>query len=208
MTRKAVDDRLRRLLLNRGFGPKPRLPSERELADDLGVSRPALREAMRRLVDLGIVQVRRGDGAYLSLIELVDLLEVRQSVEPTAARLAAERRTDEDVASMRAALDDLGANIDDPPAFAEADHRIHCLLAAASGNRVLSQVMAALEELTVFSRITTVDDRDLREATLADMSALVEHVANRRGGDAARCMRRHLKRVGRGIGTSGEANGE
>lgn len=191
-----VDERLRALLLDGDFGRTGRLPSEREMAEELGVSRPALREALRKVVELGLVEVRRGAGAYLTAVDLSELAAVRLQLEPFAAALAAECRGDGDVRALRALVAQLAGAIDDPAAFGAADTRLHARIAEAGGNRVLVRTLARLAELASYSRATTAGDPRLRRRTLEHLTALVDLIAAGDPEGAADRMRRHLADVG------------
>ena len=121
MPHSDIDQRVRDYLLAGDFGSRGRLPSERDLAHELRISRPALRETLKSLTDLGLIEVRRGDGAYLSSLEFADLLAVRARLEPLAAQLAAARRTGGDIAVLQDAIAQMEHSVDDPAAFAAAD---------------------------------------------------------------------------------------
>ncbi|MGN6379780.1 MAG: FadR/GntR family transcriptional regulator [Gaiellales bacterium] len=176
-----VTQRIRELILERDLGPGDRLPSERELAADLGVSRPALREGMRRLVDRGVIEPRRGSGSYISGPDPHELAEVRDRLEPHAARLAARNHTAIDTAAFQRILDDLRGG--DGAAYTE----LRIAIAGASGNGVLSSAVAGLAELE--PRPPKVTNRLIK-----DMTRVVERVV---AGDAAgsrQAMRRHITR--------------
>jgi len=139
-----------------------RLPSERELAVQLGVSRPSVREALRTLELMGVVDTRHGSGTQLAgsgsnvlkapfefLIALdqpsiADLHETRQVLEVHLAGRAALRRTDEDLEAMRDALDQMKSRLARPKDVTEHDLRFHQAVATASHNRVLERVMHGL----------------------------------------------------------------
>ncbi|WP_043641145.1 FadR/GntR family transcriptional regulator [Nonomuraea candida] len=136
-----------------------RLPGENALARTLGVGRSTVREALRALAGAGLVQARQGSGVFviatvatgpagewstrLRRAAITDVYEVRMIVETRAARLAAERRGDEDVAALEAALAgrERAAGGDDA-AFVDADIALHAAVVAAAGNPVLSDLFA------------------------------------------------------------------
>jgi GntR family transcriptional repressor for pyruvate dehydrogenase complex len=138
-----------------------RLPPERELAHQFQVSRTSVREALRVLEALGIVSVRRGaeNGAtlleepgnalaqilrfHLALehVSMGALVEFRVAIESWAARAAAERRTDEDVARAEELLERMEAEDLDEPGFLELDLAFHVELARACGNELAELVM-------------------------------------------------------------------
>jgi DNA-binding FadR family transcriptional regulator len=202
-----TDERLRVLLLEGDFGSSGRLPSEREMAEQLRISRPALREALRRLSELGVVEVRPGAGAFMRTVDLHELAAVRLGLEPMAAELAAVHRTDAQLDEMRGAVARLAQTIDDAVTFAATDAHLHRLLATAAGNRVLSRTLATLDELAAYSRATTASDRGFRRRALTDLESVIGHVAARRPDEAAESMRRHLGRVAERLGAAHEAAG-
>jgi GntR family transcriptional repressor for pyruvate dehydrogenase complex len=156
-----VVQRLEELIRTEDLRPGDRLMTERELAQKLGVSRTSIRQALTALRVRGVVEVRHGDGIYLvrESSDLVDTLaqglieshahlpainEVREAVEPRAARLAARRRTSEDVVAMRDALDRMRTEIADGQAGMAGDAGFHHALIAAAHNEVLSAVYEQL----------------------------------------------------------------
>jgi DNA-binding FadR family transcriptional regulator len=135
-----------------------RIPPEPDLVTQLGVGRNTLREAVRALAHLGLLESRQGAGTFvradselagavrrrLAHAELRDVMEVRRGFEVEAARLAARRRTDADLVALRAALaarEDAWA-ARDQAAFVEADARFHHTVAGCSHNRVLVDLYA------------------------------------------------------------------
>ncbi|MEV5847812.1 FadR/GntR family transcriptional regulator [Streptomyces sp. NPDC048179] len=131
-----------------------RLPGETTLAKELGVGRSTVREALRALAGAGLVRPRQGSGVFVIATEpaedwparlrraaVTDVYEVRMAVEVHAARLAAERRTAEDVTAIEAALAGrraAGAAAD--PAFVDADIAFHAAVVAAAHNPVLADL--------------------------------------------------------------------
>jgi GntR family transcriptional repressor for pyruvate dehydrogenase complex len=195
VAREAVSERLR-TLLEEEVRPGERLPPERRLAEELGVSRGSVREGLRRLVDLGIVESRRGSGTYVAPVDLDDLLEVRLRVEPYAARLAAQRRSPSQLKRLHRTLARLRAVLDDADAFAAADLEIHRTLTDASGSLALRVLLAALEDLLRHSRETTAPEREVRVSTLAALERLVDAVDAGDAAGAERAMHAHLRDVG------------
>ncbi|MEV0126004.1 FCD domain-containing protein [Streptomyces sp. NPDC050703] len=133
-----------------------KLPGETTLAKELGVGRSTLREALRALAGAGLVRARQGAGVFVTATEPVadwparlrraavtDIYEVRMLVEVQAARLAALRRTDDDITAMRAALDGRRAACgEDDAAFVDADIALHAAVVAAARNPVLDDLFA------------------------------------------------------------------
>lgn len=183
-----------------------RLLGERELALKLGVGRPLLREAMRSLAMLGLLDIRHGKGAYVGKADisvladfftfclaqeqniLDDVLQARIAIECQAIRLACERATESDVARIGRRLTALMDTLDDPDAGGEADFRFHVAIVAASHSQALITLYRAISDLLLRSHVerrrTTHQARaiidDLVEAHRQVFLSIVE-----RDGDAA-----------------------
>ncbi|MEV4359761.1 FCD domain-containing protein [Nonomuraea sp. NPDC049625] len=133
-----------------------RLPGENALAKALGVGRSTVREALRALAGAGLVQARQGSGVFVIATDIAedwparlrraaitDVYEVRMMVETQAARMAAQRRTEEDVAALEEALAARArAAAQDDAAFVDADIALHAAVVAAAGNPVLTDLFA------------------------------------------------------------------
>ncbi|WP_144715799.1 FadR/GntR family transcriptional regulator [Curtobacterium pusillum] len=198
------------LLTAGDLAPGSRLPSERVLSERLGVGRSAVREALAALEILGIVQIRPGSGTYLrggtsDLLPTTlswglmlasnrtrELLEIRSSLERTAAILAAQRATDEELDALGRTLDQQAAALDDPEAFIEADVRFHVLLARAGGNDVLADLLQSLRSMLsvwVGRRVTT---REATEAAYREHRAVHEAMRSRDVLATQRAMDEHM----------------
>ena len=145
--------------------PGERIPSERRLAESLGVGRSLVREALKSLHLLGLLDVRQGDGTYLKrtdsellpqVIEwglllgekpALDLVEAREHLEVVVAGLAAERRDDQALDDLRGLLAEMQASSGDPVRFVEADVGFHLRVAEAAGNVVLSDMLNGVRAL-------------------------------------------------------------
>jgi GntR family transcriptional regulator, transcriptional repressor for pyruvate dehydrogenase complex len=206
---QAVADHLR-LRIHRGdVSPGERLPAERELAEQLGVARISLREAIRQLREDGYVEVRRGatGGTYVTELrrpaeawrarmreqvgEIDDIVDFRIALETQTAALAAQRRTEVTLAPVQESLGAL-RDVIGRTAFRQADSRFHVALARAAGNeRLTDAVETARGEL--FSPRDLLPFREPVEETLRDHQAIFDAV---RDGDverAAEAMRAHLE---------------
>jgi GntR family transcriptional regulator, transcriptional repressor for pyruvate dehydrogenase complex len=208
-----VADRLVTAIALGEFVPGQRLPSERELAATLGVSRTTVREAIQRLAALGYVEVRRGrtGGAYVlqgmgpeanemirrTLLpewsNLERVLDFRQLVEPLIARTAAERIATEDVGPIRAALDSYLAAGGDREASRAADEAVHEAIAAATGNPYLASLSAQIRRQISLGFGAEPYSAEIRARAVKDHTALAEAVIARRPGSAARVAERHFR---------------
>lgn len=169
LKRTAISDevisRFRQLIANRVLVPGCQLPTERELAENLGVSRPTLRQATKALQLLGIIRSRQGDGSYLAEstndmlrapLEFAiafkgmnshSLLETREAIEVKLAALAAIRHTEDDARKMQEALDGMKSSMPDPDLYCDWGLRFHEAIAQASQNSVMVSIMEMLSGL-------------------------------------------------------------
>src|SRR5688572_14658891 len=177
---------LEHLIINGDLKPGDRLPAERELARQVGVSRPSVRAGLRSLAALGVVESRHGAGTFitagpprlssgpLSLMAALhgftrdEMFEARRVLEVGAAGLAAEHAKGDGLAMMSEEITGMFASLDDPQAFLVHDVRFHRAVAAASGNPVLAALVDMVSALVYERRRRTVERaRDLKES--ADM---------------------------------------
>jgi GntR family transcriptional regulator, transcriptional repressor for pyruvate dehydrogenase complex len=184
---------LRALLARGQYQPGDRLPPERDLASGLGLSRPTLREAIRRLTEAGILESRRGSGTYVADIDLAEVFSVRLQLEPFAARLAAIERSGDDARRLSSLVRALRDQLDDVEAFSATDLEIHRAIATMSRNAVLVGLLERLTELTQLSRAVTSPARDARLATLREMRQLARAVRMRNPDLAAETMAAHIR---------------
>ena len=142
-----------------------RLPSERALADALGVGRYSVREALKVLEAVGLVESRIGEGTFLTTNTgasfgrilglslatwggtIIELLDARKMIEAEAARAAAERATESQIKLIKAELDAMHANMDRVRAYLKADMNFHRLIGEASQNVIISQFVSNLIDL-------------------------------------------------------------
>lgn len=168
-----------------------RIPTEEQLTAILQVGRNTVREAVRALVHIGMLEVRQGDGTYVrsnrdpSVIlrqvdsaALGDQLEVRRALEVEAARLAALRRTESDLAAMRRALDARGTWTDETSLaeFVERDARFHLSVVEASHNSALIELYRYFLDSVQTTIARTEDQQVLPEPTLAAHEAIYQAI--------------------------------
>lgn len=185
-----------------------KLPGETTLAKTLGVGRSTVREAVRALTGAGLVRPRQGAGVFVIATEptedwparlrraaVADVYEVRAMVEVQAARLAATRRTDADVAAMRSALDGRRAAAAGPDdaAFVDADIALHAAVVEAAHNPVLADLFteftpALRQGLIDLVALLGLRERDPQHGD-ARHAALVEAVVEGDGDAASRTLR-------------------
>jgi GntR family transcriptional repressor for pyruvate dehydrogenase complex len=209
-----VVERLEELILGGGFEAGASLPSEAELVEQFGVSRAVIRDATRALAARGLVEVRQGkrptviglnagmprDFFRMALRSdgsaLLELVEVRRTLEVTNARLAAARADEADVQGMQRAIDAMKADVENPETYDEADLDFHERLAAASGNRFMRLLIEALGEPLRASRVESRRGHALRGMSPAlaieAHQKILDAVIAGDPGSAAREMESHL----------------
>lgn len=214
---RVVADRLQALILRGGLAAGDRLPSQRDLAARLGVSRPSLREAMAALETMGLVVVRVGSGVYVAPPDLRappwrfadrcsprDVYEARLGLEGYAARLAAARRDDAGAARLDAAVESMATALAarDLPAMAAADARFHDLVVELAANPVLVGMVGPMRDMVVESQRLPMARLDRLGETLAEHRAIAACV---RAGDAAgaeEAMEAHIRAAADRCGVS------
>lgn len=193
--------KIKDMILSGELVPGSRLPPEKELSERLGLSRSSMREAVKALEVIRVLDVRRGDGTYVTSLEprllleamtfvidlhddqsILELFAVRRILEPAAAALAASRATDADVAALRAQLAALadGTSIEDLVAH---DLEFHGAISALSGNGYLATVIESLSSRTVRARVWRgLTQEGAQGRTLAEHAAIVDAIES---GDSA-----------------------
>jgi len=164
-------DKIQKLIISGSWGPGDRLPKETELAAQLGLSRNSLREAVRALSQLRVLEVRQGDGTYVTSLEpelllestsfvshllvgesAVELFEVRRLLEGAAAALAAARTDAAGKEALRATLVRM-IEAESIEELVEADIEFHAVMAQATGNTFLTSLLASLSSRTRRARM-------------------------------------------------------
>jgi len=210
--------RIGQLIETGEFNEGDRLPAESELADTFGVSRPIVREALSQLRSQGRIVSRRGSGSYVqrredvappsprpetpfgplsSLSQVKKCYEFRATVEGDAAFYAAQHRTPETLAQMRAALEKLEAAVLDREVGISPDYEFHSAIARGSGNAFFETIMKQLQTPIEFT-INLARSLSLTRTVEHMMTIQGEHVGIYKaieagdGETARRVMRSHL----------------
>ena len=197
VTDEAID-KVREMIVSGRWRPGDRLPREADLALQLGLSRNSLREAVRALALVRVLEVRQGDGTYVSSLEpdllletttfvahllqdhtVLELFEVRRLLEPAAAALAAVRMDEAARCALRAELDRMraAAAVEE---LVDADMAFHALIARAAGNAVLGALLDGLAARTMRARLWRGrTDEQARAETLAEHQRITEAIMSR-----------------------------
>lgn len=206
-------EQIKCLIADRVLVPGQKLPSERELTTLLEISRGTLREAIRALVSIGVLESKPGLGTYVTSLDsavlakpfvslfetnqaaLIDLFDVRLMTEVGAAELAAAQITDEAVDELEALLRRLGESIDDLPAFYETDIAFHRVIHLATGNQLLVAVMDSLSVLGREHRIAAITKHSIRTSTIREHEAILRALARCDPAAAGAAMKAHLSHI-------------
>src|SRR5688572_2633071 len=194
------------------FSAGDRLPTENQLAQRFSVSRPVVREALQRLQTDGVVIARQGSGTYVqrspsqrvaelttkvSLHEVLQVMELRMSLEELAARLAARNRTDEQLRAIMHARQQLSEVFGQGVRAKEADYGFHRAIAVASGNVLLVQALDQLSDrvqggMNVTLSLTREASEKRRERVLDEHDRIVNAIRIGDADSASIAMRYHL----------------
>ena len=218
LTDRAVDD-IKQMIVDGRLRPGERLPREQDLAEQLGLSRATLREAVSALSVMKVIDVRHGDGMFITslspevLLEplnfvvalhrddsILHFLQLRSFVEPECTAQVARKIGAEDLARLRALLDEADRLVRGTPVDHERlmtnDLAFHALVNAASQNPVASAILAATSEVTVGPRVQrSMTEKGAERFTLADHRAIYEAIADGDPRRAHLCAAAHIERT-------------
>ena len=208
-----IVERIRMWILKGYLKEGDTLPSERELAQMFEVSRMPVSQAIKILEFLGVVQQIRGKGVCVKNIDihqllnnigflmldphrgLQDLYEVREAIEIQAARLAAQRRSQEDITNMEDALLEMERNIILKRDVKDASLRFHSAIIAASGNDVLIKVNDFLMELLIYSREEGLKNSGRQDVAQTSHKRILQAIKEQNGDEAVAAMQEHLREM-------------
>ena len=206
-----VVDEIERLILDGSLQPGVRLPPEREFAEQLGVSRTVVREAVHILVAKGLLETRHGVGTIVrqvggaQVVEQLGLLlqtrgmsldhlfQVRIILEVEIAGLAASHVKEKDIAELESILENMRAVNDDPDAFAQGDIDFHRYLCNITGNPFFGMLLDSIRGMLQLIRLSTSRNLALHESVLVDLRLILDCVANGDVPGARESMRTHLE---------------
>jgi DNA-binding GntR family transcriptional regulator len=177
---------------------------ERAVAEQLGVSRTPLREAIAKLAKEGLIEQRPYRGNYVRAFspkQVHDLYETRVVLEGLATRRAVMNLTDEGLAELTAILDDIQAALaaHDIPAYSAADQRFHQVIARLSGNETVIESLERLRAQVQLVRLAANRYPDLVERTARERPAILAALRERDADRAARLMEEHIDGVRRAV---------
>lgn len=196
-----------------------KLPNERDLAKQYGVSRTVVREAIKTLKQGGLVEVRAGLGTFVvndtgkalqqtfdlmlalgNQESLADIIEIRELLEPGIAALAALRATDEDITRMETAIQLMDDNIENIEEYTAEDHSFHLCLAKATQNHIIPHFIASIVDLLQELRKTIANTSGARERGQMHHRNILNAIRQRDAEAARLAMDAHLRQVRRDSG--------
>lgn len=208
-----IAQRLTQLIQTGEFGPGDRLPAISNMARQFGVGAPTLREALKRLETVGVVDIRHGSGVYVgrstdalvitnpvsgaapSKKLLVDLIEARIPIEMRTVALAARHATRANLDEMARLLDLAGRSLDDAALLNRTNLSFHRAIALASGNVVMHQLLDVLSSLFRQEQRMILDIHGRRQDDHREHVEIFEALRARDESLAVARMQRHLERV-------------
>jgi GntR family transcriptional repressor for pyruvate dehydrogenase complex len=187
-----------------------RLPSEVELAERFGVGRSSIREAMRALHLLGVIEVIQGKGTFVrqpGILPLVidwsriaqmgiitEVMEARRFVEVLLTQLAAERATDEDIEALREALERCRASVTNLESDIQAGVNFHLAVADAAHNQVLALMYRTIYDLYLETARRTRVTPEAAQSRVQDHERIFQAIVDRDPHAAAQAIREHLEK--------------
>jgi GntR family transcriptional repressor for pyruvate dehydrogenase complex len=206
-------DTIKQMIVRGELTAGQRLPAERDLAAQLGLSRPSLREAIRALIALNILESRHGEGTFVSSLEpdlltepidfvlqvndggMTALFEARRVLEAGIAALAAERATDLELAELEDFVKHGRTKLEDEEAFIEHDVEFHDRIRRAARSPVLASMLGSVSTLSLESRRRTAQAPAVRARAQADHGKMVKMLKARDAEAARQAMIAHLDHV-------------
>lgn len=189
--------KIRDLIINGSIKPGDRLPPEQELALSMGISRSSLREAVKALSQAKVLDVRRGDGTYVTSLEpqlllsglsfvidlmedttLADIFEVRKLLEPSSTALAAQRITDDQLEALRIGMASM-REAHDPEELVIRDMDFHAQIAEATGNTSLCSILDAISSRAVRARVWRASVVGMKTMTLSAHQLILDALTDR-----------------------------
>lgn len=206
--------RIKEMIVSGELAPGTRLPPEKELSESLGLSRNSLREAVKALEVIRVLDVRRGDGTYVTSLQpellleamsfvvdlhqddsVLEILQVRRMLEPQATALAARVIDDEQLADVNQLLDALDDDAD-IEALVAHDVQFHSRIAAAAGNAYLTSLLDSLSSRTVRARIWRgITEGGSVERTIGEHRAILDALQRHDAELAQALMTSHVSGV-------------
>ncbi len=219
---EAAIEQIKQFIVNENLEPGSKLPSERTLVEALGVGRSSIREALRILEIMGIVEVLPGKGVFVKALTgdlfmpLSDVLntqgeslfhhfEARMVLEPAAAALAAKRATDKDIERLYKNLDNFKQNLasQNLVGLIQSDIQFHRLVANATENRTIEILMNTITRHDFQGWKASLRTKDRPIKTVDEHKQVIEAIAAKDEKRAKKAMHAHLSAARKNLGLDG-----
>jgi DNA-binding FadR family transcriptional regulator len=194
-----------------------KLPAERELCEQFGVSRAPIRQALSALELNGIIYSRQGEGVYVKNTQVTpdrsqsaiffnsispeDIVEVRMNIEPLIVKFAAQRATNEDIEELRRTIEEMEKETKAGVYVPETDEKLHYGIAKASHNDLFINMMAAInnamkqQEMWKFIRDRTVTRPDYRDVNFKEHKLIIKAIEEHNEKEAVEIMTNHMQNL-------------
>nr|WP_279578020.1 FadR/GntR family transcriptional regulator [Paracoccus versutus] len=201
------------LIITRSWKPGDKIPSEKELAASFGVGRSSIREAIRSLVILGVIEARPGDGSYirsgtsellsgafewglmLGEHNLTDLVAIRNLLEEECAGQAAAIGDPALASSLLDLIDEMRAATDQPQTFMQLDNRFHELIAETTGNALFFSLSRTIQRLVGVWYAQTYQIEQTKSATIDEHLAIARAIEAGSPTKARKAMKDHIRQA-------------
>lgn len=204
-----------------------KIPSEADLSDVFGVSRVSVRNAIQRLVGMGLLTIKRGDGTYVSTVgaadyaetllpilmidrpDLLSILEFRQLVEPALVSLVVNRCSHEDIEFLRSTLEEMreASMENDYKRFSENDLAFHMHIATATGNDLVEKIFHIVNDVLSYGMDNVVSIVGLADG-LFYHEKIIEAIEKKDAELASKCMAEHLSNAVKKASVTQKSQGE
>lgn len=210
---QVVADHITDLIMSNELDEGDRLPSERELAEEMGVSRTVVREAIKLLRAAGLLRVRVGIGSFVTLPsrnileeplsrfstpekrKIAELIELREAIEPPITALAAKNATSEDISKLELAIEEMQANLTNPHEYIVADNVFHNTLAKATQNSLFQLIVHSIVDLLQESRRLAVSSPGAAKRSSYHHRQILKAVKARDVEGAQEAMIAHMSQI-------------
>lgn len=190
-----------------------RLPSERELAESLKVSRTSVREALRILENMGLIECRSGEGNFVKDLTIdslansilweihlikgvvLELYEIRKIIEPGIVRLAAERATDEDILRMESIIEKQKSIVEQGKSISDIDDEFHRSIAEASKNKMIMKIINTIIGLESETNESNMEIKERPRQSLKSHMNILKYLKAKEQEKARKAMLTHLTTV-------------
>lgn len=209
---------IQQLIQSGKLKPGDQFPAERELSKQLNVSRNTLREVLKALKLLGVIETRQGNGTFINenlnakLIstpfefmavtetnDILDLLEAREAIETSAAGIAAQRATEQDIALIRKNMQLMKNNIDNVELCSKYDVEFHFSICKASQNTFLFDLLKAIQTPLLRAMKKTYGFKNSLMRATVYHERIIESIIRKEPSEAIDSMREHLQEIKKDI---------